>query len=1035
MSDRDEHLSTLYYRNPYLLGMTILILIVAGASAIATLPRLEDPRITLRNIAIITFLPGASAERVEALVNEKIEEELEEIEEIKEIKATARADVSFMRLELEDKTTSENNEEIFSKIRNRLKDVESRLPAGASSPFLDEKRGAIADTLVTSIEWNGEGEPPLNILNRLALELKDDLLNVPKTEIVRIYGGVEEEITVVAKTEELAALGLSAEDIARLVEGADSKVSAGQLRGERHDLKIEVRGALDTVDRIEQIPIARDDRGVILKLGDIARVERGYKTPLEQVAIFNQKRVVFIAARSNEDARVDVWVEEAQAIVDEFAKTLDSRFSLKTVFNQSEYTIERLSGLVENLVAGACIIIVIVFLTMGWKSGLIVGSALPLSIFGALFSLNFFDEGIHQMSIFGMIIAIGLLIDSAIVMSDEIRKRMHHGIPPMQAMEEAVRYLFVPLLTSTFTTILGFMPIFLLPGNAGDFVSPLAISVVSALCFSFFMSMTVVPALTARFSRVISKEQKSAWWRSGLPSPRVFDEYRSFLVNSLRRARVMIFLPVIPAVLGFMLIPTMPVVFFPESDRDMFEIQLWATSDSSIDHTLSLVERADKLIHEIKGVEQAHWTVGSSIPPVYYNQIRTQDRNSAYAQGVVVAESSKKAHLLIGKIQNVLNRSIPEGQFVVKAFAQGPPADAPVAFRLIGPNIETLYELGEQVRAVMLRFPEIAQTRATISGGQPKLWLEADEANARQAGLKLRDISRQFETNLEGFAAGSVLEDIEELPVRVRVSDENRSSIDQISNLKLVTSNQSEWIPAQAIGKMTLKPEIESITRYNGQRANEILGFTTPDTKAVSASQEIYEEIKKEVDLPPGYSLEVTGESEQQDEAIENLLIYAPVLIALMITALVLTFRSIALAAIIALVGMFSVGLGMLALKISGYPFGFNPILGSIGLVGVAINDTIVILSAIKSNPKATRGNAREIVKETLGCGRHVLSTTLTTIGGFIPLLLFSGGTFWPPLSVVIAGGLGFALILAMYFTPLAYKIFADLYYQSEETA
>jgi len=271
--------------------------------------------------------------------------------------------------------------------------------------------------------------------------------------------------------------------------------------------------------------------------------------------------------------------------------------------------------------------------------------------------------------------------------------------------------------------------------------------------------------------------------------------------------------------------------------------------------------------------------------------------------------------------------------------------------------------------------------------------------------------------------------------VRVRLSDNHRASVQDVVNLQLTAPNVDGWVPAAAIGDMTLKPETGSITRYNGQRVNTVYGYLTPDAKAVSVASQIIQKIRSDINIPPGYSIDVAGDSEQQAEAVGNLLTYAPVLGVMMSATLILAFRSVAMALIIWLVAIFSVGLGMLALKIAGYPLGFNPLIGSIGLTGVAINDTIVVLAAILGNEKAKHGDIQEIVKETFGCARHVLSTTFTTIGGFIPLLLFSGGSFWPPLSVVIAGGIGFALILAMFFTPLAYKIYADVQYRKRTEA
>ncbi|WP_237384533.1 efflux RND transporter permease subunit [Sulfidibacter corallicola] len=1023
------HVASLYYRNTHLQVVTIVVLLVAGISAIKNLPRLEDPRITQRNATILTFLPGASASRVEALINEKIEVALEEISEIKDIESTARSGVSSIQVSLEDDITRHTNEAVFSKIRSRLQNVQSELPEGATIPFLDDERGAVSYSLLIGLQWQGDGDGQLNLLQRIALDVKDHMRRVPNTELVRIFGDVHEEIIVTPDQAELAELGLAVEDIAHIVKQADSKVSAGQIRGDHHDLPIEVAGALDSLERVGAIPVKANTSGSTLRLGDIADIRHGYRNPPDQIGLKDQKRTIYVAVRAEEKVRLDTWNDHATRVLDQLRKEYSGRIHMEPIFVQSTYTEARLTDLSNNLVAGACIVILVVFLTMGWKSSLIVGSALPLSAAGALFSLSFFDQGIHQMSIFGMIIALGLLIDSAIVMTDEVRKRIRSGASRLDAMESSVRHLFVPLLASTFTTVLGFMPIFLLPGNAGDFVSPIAISVVMALCISFFLAVTVIPALAAKFTNPHDDKRALPWWRIGLPKPKFVDDFHAFSVAAIKKPYLFAALSLVPTVLGFALMPTMSMEFFPAGDRNMFEIQLWTSSENAIDRTEKIIAEIDDEIRELDGVTKSYWLAGASVPAVYYNQVPSQDKNSAYAQAVVVTDSPRRAVQLIAEAQNLINDRFPEVKAVVKSFSQGPPAAAPVAYRIMGPDLHQLRILGEQVRAVMHESPDIVHTRASIEGGEGKLWLNANETEAALVGLDLRDIATQFQANLEGFTGGSILEDVEELPIRVRLPREQRQTISQALDLPLKLSSSAGWVPANALGSLTLRPESGTVTRFNGQRVNTIYGYIVPDAKAVSVSSRIMKQIRMHVSIPEGYMIDVAGDSEEQEEAVGNLAIFAPILFVMMAATLILAFRSAALASIVGLVGLSSVGLGMLSLKIAGYPLGFNPLIGSIGLAGVAINDTIVVLAAIISNEKAKFGHGAAIIEETYGCGRHVLSTTATTIGGLIPLLLLSGGSFWPPLAVVIAGGIGFSLILAMFFTPLCYQIYANWRY------
>jgi multidrug efflux pump subunit AcrB len=269
-----------------------------------------------------------------------------------------------------------------------------------------------------------------------------------------------------------------------------------------------------------------------------------------------------------------------------------------------------------------------------------------------------------------------------------------------------------------------------------------------------------------------------------------------------------------------------------------------------------------------------------------------------------------------------------------------------------------------------------------------------------------------------------VLQDLEDLPVRIRYAAARRSSLDEVGSLRLNRPDTDAWIPATALGELNLEPELAGITRRNGERVNLVHGFVRQGALPIEVTRAVQAQLAAgAVEVPPGYRIEVAGDSAEQQRAVGQLLAYVPVLATLMVAALVLTFRSFALAGLIGLVAVFSVGLGMLSLWASGYPLGFNPIIGSAGLIGVAINGSIVVLAAIRAHPAARAGDPDAIVAETMAAGRHILSTTLTTVAGFIPLLVLSGGEFWPPLAVVIAGGVGLSVLLSLLLTPTAYRV------------
>ncbi len=1020
-----ESLSTLFFRNRHLLTLSIVIILVAGLSALVNLPRIEDPRITHRNPRILTVLPGASAARVEALVTEKLEDKLKEVSEIKEIESTSRAGVSLINLELQDAIDRRENEAVFSKIRDKLADAERDLPPGASKPDFDDKRGAVAFTLITAITWRSDDRPQLGILNRLAEELADRLRNVPGTEIVRLYGEPEEEITVTVDPGELAALGLSAPQVSARIAAADAKRPAGVLRTPERDVMMEVVGELDSIQRIAAIPLLDNGTGGMVKLGDIATVAKDWQDPPREIALTEGARAVFVAARVEQAVRVDSWAQAAREVVQTFTADVDDGLGVEIVFDQSRYTEARLSSLGGNLIAGALVVILVVLVGMGWRAALIVGAALPLSAGAALFGLTFFGQQIHQMTIFGMIIAIGLLIDNAIVITEEVRKQLCAGLAPKAAVAAAVGHLFTPLLASTLTTLLGFMPIFLLPGNVGDFVSPIAISVVLALIASFFISMTLIAALAGLFLGPGAAGKTSRWWQDGLASRSLARAYRKALLAAVKRPLLAVLAACVLPVAGFGLATTLGHQFFPPADRNQFEVEVWLPNDASLARSADYARRIEAVIREQEGIESINWLVGGSFPSVYYNLVMNKDDKPAYAHAIVLADNLARANALIPRLQAELDARFPQAQIVVSPFGQGPPIDAPISFRLVGPNLERLKHYGDELRRVMYSVPAVLHSQATVLGGEPKLWFEADEYKTRLAGLALDELAGQFQGNLEGRVGGSLLEDLEDLPVRIRYGHAERSSLDNIASLNLVSPQVvagNGWIPAEAIGEMAIRPELSSITRRNNERVNNIRGYITQGALPIEVTDAILRKLEEEgFTLAPSYRLEVAGDSEEQRQAIGHLMTYLPVLLVLMVATVVLSFRSAILAGFIGAVAVMSIGLGMLSLWISGFPIGFNPILGSAGLVGVAINGTIVVLAAIRANPAARVGDPQAVVDETLGSTRHILSTTLTTMGGFLPLLLFTGGDFWPPLAVVIAGGVGFAVILALLFTPAIY--------------
>jgi multidrug efflux pump subunit AcrB len=1017
--------STIFFRNVHLLGLATVVVLVAGGASLRSLPRLEDPVIAQRNPLILTPVPGASAERVEALVSKPLEDALSEVAGIKTIQSTSRSGISVLNIELQDDITEASNDAIFSLLRDEMEEAARSFPPEALPPVLDEKRGAVAFTLLLGVAWEGEGPPLLGLLGRHAAALADRLRGVPGTELVRVYGGATEEFRVELDPAALAGLGLSVGEVAEALREADTKSPAGVLHAGESRLAVEIASDLRGAERLAATPLRRDPGGTLVRVGDVATIERGWREPTDAEARSDGRRAVYVAARVAQDQRVDRWTTEALKVVEAYRGEVGRGVVLDEVFAQNDYTSERLGELALNLLLGAVVVVVVVLVTMGWRSALITGSALPLTAAAVLFLVSASGGAIHQMSIFGMIIALGLLIDNAIVTTDEIRARMVRGEAPSEAVGGAVRHLFVPLLSSSLTTIFAFAPILLLPGNAGDFISSIGGSVTFAISASFLLSMTLIAAFAGRFGRSRVPSARAAWWRGGVAPGFLVRPFERLLGGALAHPWRTLGLSLVLPLMGFFAASRMGVEFFPRTDRNMFDVRVWLPENASLAQTAEVLARIEADLRERPGVTRVHWIAGQSFPSVYYNLVMRQDNAPAFGQLVVETGGAEDVDPLLTYVQTHYNERFPEARIVANQFAQGPPATADVEVRILGEDLAALQEVGERVRLLLAEDARIQATNTTIPRGAMKVWFEPNPGEVEFAQWDPLRLAGELRGRLDGLVAATVLEDLESLDVRVRLPPGERSAPGDLRNLA-IAAGAAGWLPLETLGEFVYRPVQGAITRRDRERVNTIQGFVVKDALPIEVTSDLLARLAgpDAPALPPGVRLEVGGEAENQANAVGNLTLYLPILVVLTIGVLVLSFRSVRIAGLLFAAAFLAVGCGLLATSAAGMPLSFNTILGSLGLVGLAFNASIIVLAAIRADPAACAGDLPAMRTAIAGCGRHLTSTTLTTIGGFLPLLLFVGGDFWPPLAIVLVGGVGGSTLLALFFTPALYRRF-----------
>jgi multidrug efflux pump subunit AcrB len=1023
-------METLFYRQKRVFALALLVIIAVGVSSLLTIARQEDPTITNLFATIITPYPGAGPDRVEALVTEKIEEQLREISQIDEITSVSSTGISSIQVELSEFIADEEIEQAWSEIRDALADAAVNFPPGVPDPTFDNDRTS-AYTAISAVVARDGADVPLSIIARYGERLQDRLRGILGTKYVKLYGEPGEEIRVEVDRAELAGLGLTVDDISAAISRADAKVQAGRVTGADTDYLIEVSGEIETLDRIRHIPLVVGDTGPLVRVGDVAEVRRAEQTPAQSMAFANGDRAVVIAARMEPDLQVDGWMAAVKAEIATFEAELPAGLEHQLLFDQSIYTWDRLAGLSQNLMIGMSLVVMVLLVTLGWRSALVVAIMLPLASLLSIAVLQRIGIPIQQMSVTGLIVALGLLVDAAIVMTDDVKQRLRDGSSAVEAVGAAVRRLTVPLLASTVTTVLAFMPMVLLPGPVGDFIGSIAISVIVMLVASFALALTITPALAAMMLVRPRGEAPARWWREGLRGGALSRVFAASLDLSLRHRGLAVLGALILPLIGFGAFPTLTAQFFPGVERDQFYIQMTLPEGTSITRTQTATETASALLRAEEGIVDVHWFIGESAPAFYYNMMANRDRAPGFAEALITTTSHEATAALLGSLQPKLDDALPQAQVVVRGLVQGPPVAAPVEMRLVGPSLTILRELGDEARARMAALADVTHTRADLIGGAPKLIFDLDENKVRLAGLQLADVANQLSGLLEGVTGGSLIEGTEELPVRVRLGIEDRDAADRVTALSIVSpagdmngNGAFSAIPLSALGEVRLVPSDSAISRRSGERVNTVQAYLQDGVLPEETLARLQADLADNpLILPAGYRIEWGGDSDARAETIRNLMSSIGLIVTLMIACIVLTFNSFRLSLIAGAVVILSMGLSLLALAVFQYPFGFQALLGVIGSTGVSINAAIIIISALKQDADARRGDPEAIRNVVLSASRHIVSTTVTTFGGFLPLIL-AGGGFWPPFAMSIAGGVLLSTVVSFYFVPPMFSLF-----------
>ncbi len=1006
--------------------MALTTLVLAGLGAFYSLPRAEDPSFIVKTALVTTYLPGASPERMELLVSDKIEEVVQEIPELDFVRSDSRTGVSlvFVNIRPEFKTMRP----IWDDLRRKVERVAPDLPSGVVGPFVDDEFGDVYPVMISVM---GDGYT-LAELKDVADQVRDELLRLEMVAKVDVYGAQEERIFIEYDNARLAEVGLSPSQLQGILASQNILLSGGTVTVDGEDIALEPSGSFASVDDLRRTLIEVPGSGAVLYLGDLAHIYRGTVDPPSSLMHTNGERSLGLAVSMREGGNVTELGDEVTALLDRLPAVYPHGLDFATTIFQPAFVDTKISEFVENLLQAIGIVLLVMVITLGLRTGLVVASLIPTTMLITLLLMQVFDVGLDQISIAALIIALGMLVDNAIVMSESILVRLQDGMERRRAAIEAGRELAIPLLTSSLTTSAAFMPMYFSPSDMGEYTGALWQVITLALLTSWALSLVMMPLLCMAFLKVKQRRQEEAPAATA-GGGRLERVYRSLLRGFLRVPALSVVGVIGVFALALWGLGFVPKEYMPESDSGRllaeFDLPL-GTSIETTEATLAGVEDflAGRLAADAAdGQGVLGWTayVGSSGGPRYRLVYSPANEGSEHFSLILDATGPQVVRALMRDLEQFCRDRYPDMTLSMDMEALGPGGGDPVAFRLYGRDPVALFARVEALKAQMSSLPGTFNVDDDWGPWTKKLVVDIDQARARRAGVTSQDVAVSLQAGMSGIAVTEYREGDKVIPVMLRSAAADRQDVGKIESLNVYAQATGQSVPLKQLADVELQWETSKILRRDGLKMVTVSCELDEGINAFATTRTLIPWLDEQAATwPAGAYYEVGGELESSNDANEALFSLVPVVLAIMVILLVMQFNSIRRMSII----MLTIPLGLIGatvgLLVSGYPFSFFAILGVYSLAGIIINNAIVLIDRIRIE---IEDNGLAPAPAVLAAGqarlRPILLTTTTTVGGLIPLWVF-GGPLWAPMAVAIIFGLLFATLLTLGVVPLLYAIF-----------
>ncbi|MCG8310415.1 MAG: efflux RND transporter permease subunit [Cytophagales bacterium] len=988
----------------------ILLIVLVGIVTFLTMPRSEDPQNEMPGTAISIIYPGATPEDIEKLVIDPAEEVLNELDDIKKITSRAADGQAFIAVEF---TSDSDPEDKYRKVIEKMNIVEKDLPEEIYS--IEKIKFTVMDVSILQLALVSE-DMPFYRMEKKAEILKDIIEKATGVRKVEILAVPERQVRINIDFARLAQFNISLNQVIGALQSNNDNIPGGSIEIGAKRMNIVTSGQFEELSEIKNT-IINSTGDHLIRLEDVAEIKFQNEDD-KYLARFNGQRAIFVNVLQKKGSNIYDIDKYLQPRITAFEKTLDDSIALHTILNQADGVRHRVGDFFANFAQGILLVGFFIVIAVGIRASIVVMLAIPVSVLIGLTLLDISGFGMQQMSIAGLIIALGLLVDNSIAVVENICRYLEMGHSKRDAAIKGTRELGRALVSSTVTTVLAFIPMIAIGGPTGDFIRSLAVIVVYTLIGSLAIALTFTPYL----SSFILKHKNDRTEKNRVKN--FIDTYYS---NTIRRALKNPWITISITTLIFFgslgLFGLIGVSFFPKAEKPQFVININTPEGSSLDKTDAVVRYVEKVLGNKAGVRHVAANVGHGNPQVYYN-IQPKRFDQTHGQVFVTLHQYDRmeSESLVRELRGEFEK-FPGAKIEVKEFIQGPPVEAPIAIKVIGNNLDLLKTVSKDVESIIKSKSGVVNVENPLRVVKTDLKVKINKYKASMLGLDIRDIDLAVRTNITGMNVGAYRDNEgEDHDMVLRLPKGKNADYSDFQYVHL-TSATGAQIPLDQVADVEFKPSLKEISHYNLDRQNTITADVSDLMGVTTITKSIIEDLDN-YEFPSGFGYTVGGQLESQEESFGDMGKVLIISLLGIFAVLVLQFKSFTQPLIIySAIPLAATG-AFVSLFITGHSFSFMAFVGLTSLVGIVVNDSIILVDFINRLRLAGMAKFEAIIEAGKTRFMPIMLTSITTIGGLLPLTL-KGGDMWAPMGWAIIGGLLFSTLLCLIIVPVLYKLYS----------